>query len=133
MDVRPNQLSPPRGYHPPLMSSQPEEFTITVSERDDRVVVVPRGELDILGAPELESTVLRALHEGLDVELRLDELDFMDSSGVRVLVAGHAAAQLDGSGALTIVNAQAGTTVARILEVSGVGTGLGLLDPGAGV
>ena len=115
------------------MSSQPEEFTITVSERDDRVVVVPRGELDILGAPELESTVLRALHEGLDVELRLDELDFMDSSGVRVLVAGHAAAQLDGSGALTIVSAQAGTTVARILEVSGVGTGLGLLDPGAGV
>ncbi len=115
------------------MTGTPEEFTIDVSEEDDRVVVVPHGELDIASAPELENTVMRALHEGLDVVLRLGELEFMDSSGVRILVAGHAAAQMDGAGSLTIVNAAPGSTVARILEVSGVATGLGVLAPDATV
>ena len=113
------------------MTEQPEEFSVGVSQEDGRVVVVPRGELDLVGAPELEDVVLGALGEGRDVVLRLGELEFMDSSGVRVLVAGHAASQLDGAGALTIVNAAPGTTVARILGVSGVDTGLGVVEPDA--
>ena len=115
--------------HPAPMAEQPEEFSVEVSEEDGRMVVVPRGELDLVGAPELEEVVLGALGDGRDVVLRLGELEFMDSSGVRVLVAGHAASQLDGAGTLTIVNAAAGTTVARILGVSGVDTGLGVVEP----
>src|SRR4051794_41913995 len=87
------------------MTATPEDFSIDVSEEDDRVVVVPHGELDIASAPELESTVMRALHEGLDVVLRLGQLEFMDSSGGRVLVAGHAAAEKGRARPPTVVDA----------------------------
>ena len=64
-----------------------------------------RGELDLATAPELE----RLLEErgGDEVVVDLRALEFMDSSGVRVLVAGHALAGREG-GRLAIVRPRAG-------------------------
>jgi anti-sigma B factor antagonist len=108
------------------MSTGPAPFSIESSEEDGRVVLAPRGELDLATAPELEAALHAPLKQGRRVELRLAGLDFMDSTGVRILVSGHALAA-EGDAELTIVNAPPGSPVARILDVSGVGDGLGLI------
>jgi anti-anti-sigma regulatory factor len=51
----------------------------------------------------------------------------MDSSGVRALVAGHSAAQ-DGGGSLTIVRPARDSEVDRVIDVSGIGPALGMVD-----
>jgi len=70
--------------------NDPTAFSIATAERNGRLVVVPRGELDLATSPELEDLVLDRLTGGNAVTLDLRELEFMDSSGVRVLIAAHA-------------------------------------------
>ena len=72
------------------MAFDPTGFSISTSERDGRAVVVPRGELDLATAPELDAVVNERLDAGQDVVMDLRELAFMDSTGLRVLVAAHA-------------------------------------------
>jgi anti-sigma B factor antagonist len=61
-----------------------------------RVRVRLRGELDLAGAPTL-SERLRGLHErGEPVLLDLDELEFIDMSGLRALLAAAEEASNDG-------------------------------------
>ena len=43
------------------------------------------GELDMIGAPEVEARLKQLADEGRDVRLDLSGLTFMDSTGVRVL------------------------------------------------
>ena len=70
-----------------------EPFAIDIDERDDRIVVTPRGELDMASAPELEQAVMPRLETGGWVVLDLRALDFIDSSGLRVVVGAHRAAE----------------------------------------
>jgi anti-sigma B factor antagonist len=102
-------------------------FSIASSEDDGRVLLVPRGELDLATAPELERVLLERLEEGKAVVLDLRELEFMDSSGVRVLIAAHAKAS-EAAGRLTLVRPARGSAVDRILEISGVDEALGMVD-----
>ena len=66
-----------------------EPFTIEMEEREGRVVVTPRGELDMASAPELEQAIMPRLQDGAWVLLDLRSLDFIDSSGLRVVVGAH--------------------------------------------
>ena len=104
-----------------------EPFAIDVEDRDDRVVVVPRGELDMASAPELEQTVLPRLQDGAWVVLDLRSLDFIDSSGLRVVVGAHRAAEADG-GRFTCVRGVAGSTVHRIVEIAGIDGVIEMVD-----
>ena len=62
------------------MAFDPTGFSISISDRDGRSVVVIRGELDLATAPELEAA-LRAPRRGREVVVDLRELAFMDSTG----------------------------------------------------
>ena len=104
-----------------------EPFAIDVEEREDRLVVVPRGELDMASAPELEQTVLPRLTEGAWVVLDLRSLDFIDSSGLRVVVGAHRAAESDG-GRFTCVRGTPGSTVHRIVEIAGIDGVIEMVD-----
>ena len=95
--------------------------------RDGALVVTLAGELDLATAGDVESAVVGPVAGGGHVVLDLRGLEFMDSSGVRVLVAAHAAAQESG-GRLTIVRPQAGGAVSRVLEISGLEGVLELVD-----
>ncbi|MWV50214.1 anti-sigma factor antagonist [Rathayibacter sp. VKM Ac-2803] len=54
----------------------------------DIVVVRPVGRLDLTSVPEFEAVVLRAISDGdLRVVVDLAGVDFLDSSGLGVLVA----------------------------------------------
>ena len=104
-----------------------EPFAIDVEERADRVVVVPRGELDMASAPELEQTVLPRIQDGGWIVLDLRALDFIDSSGLRVVVGAHRAAEERG-GRFTCVRGAPGTTVHRIVEIAGIDGVIEMVD-----
>ena len=104
-----------------------EPFAIDTDERDDRIVVTPRGELDMASAPELEQAVMPRLADGRWVVLDLRSLDFIDSSGLRVVVGAHRAAEERG-GRFTCVRGAPGSTVHRIVEIAGIDGVIEMVD-----
>jgi anti-sigma B factor antagonist len=109
-----------------VSGSGPAPFSVTVERSGARTVVAVRGELDLATAPELEAAVLTPLSEGVAVALDLRPLEFMDSTGVRVIVAAHIAAQ-EHATVLTVVVARGGP-IARVLEISGLDAMLTVAD-----
>jgi anti-sigma B factor antagonist len=109
------------------MATPPDEFSIAASDRDGRAHLTLRGELDLATAPELEQLVNARLDEGQEVVVDLRGLEFMDSSGVRVLVAAHARAARNDA-RLFVVRPATGTAVAKIVEVSGLDGELNIVD-----
>jgi len=111
-----------------------EPFAIDIDERGDRVVVTPRGELDMASAPELEQAVMPRLADKAWVVLDLRSLEFIDSSGLRVVVGAHRAAE-DQGGRFTCVRGEPGSTVHRIVEIAGIDGVIEMVDdpgqPGA--
>ncbi len=105
----------------------PEPFSVTVDRNDTQAVVVVRGELDLATAPQLEAALLPGLRDGGSAVLDLRGLEFMDSTGVRVIVAAHHAAQEHG-GSLALVRTEPDGPVARVLEISGLDAVLKLVD-----
>jgi anti-sigma B factor antagonist len=109
------------------MAFDPTGFSISTSDRDGRAVVVIRGELDLATAPDLEAALQERLDAGQDVVVDLRELDFMDSTGLRVLVAAHA--RVEGTEqSFLIVRPRPGAAIERILAVAGVERVLDLID-----
>jgi stage II sporulation protein AA (anti-sigma F factor antagonist) len=106
---------------------QPTPFSVDVADRDGRVVVTVEGELDLATAGDVEAVVLPAVRDGRHAVLDLRRLEFMDSSGVRVLVAAHGAAGESG-GRLSVVRSAPGSAVQRVLEISGLEGILELVD-----
>ena len=104
-----------------------EPFAIDIDERDDRVVVTPRGELDMATAPELEQAVMPRLDQGSWIVLDLRELDFIDSSGLRVVVGAHRSAEEHGA-RFTCVRGAPGSTVHRIVEIAGIDGDIEMVD-----
>jgi anti-anti-sigma factor len=104
-----------------------EPFTIETDVREDRLVLVPRGELDMASAPELEQAVMPKLQDGAWVVLDLRSLDFIDSSGLRVVVGAHRSAEEHGS-RFTCVRGAPGSTVHRIVEIAGIDGVIEMVD-----
>lgn len=100
---------------------------MVTESRDDAVVVALRGELDLATAPAVEDAVVGRVRDGGWVVLDLRGLEFMDSSGVRVIVTAHGLAQESG-GRLTIVRGVPDGPVQRVLEISGLEGVLDLVD-----
>ena len=87
-----------------------------------RAVVRLRGEVDLATAPKLAETIDAALeHQGLAaLAIDLDEVTLFDSSGLRVLLRGRAAAREQGV-SLTVHNAHGIVGEAfRVTNVSGL-------------
>ncbi|HMJ34674.1 MAG TPA: STAS domain-containing protein [Baekduia sp.] len=110
-----------------MSGSSPTPFSVSVDEQPDRTVIAVAGELDLATAPELEAALLPRLRDGGHAVLDLRALDFMDSTGVRVIVAGHVAAQEHG-GRFALVRTAPDAPVGRVLEISGLDGVLELVD-----
>lgn len=95
-------------------------FTYRVERDVDRVTVHLAGEVDLAAAPRVETAIDEALdgEGGVDVTIDLDGVTFLDSTGLRVLVAAHGRCAGQGR-SLTLVNPS--TAVSRILEITGLG------------
>jgi anti-sigma B factor antagonist len=101
-------------------------LTVSAAREDDGVRVVLAGELDIGSAPEVEEVLRKVESDGapsLTIDLR--GLTFMDSTGLRMLVAADKRAK-DASRSLRIIRGPA--PVQRILDLTGLGDKLPLVD-----
>ena len=96
----------------------PPEFAVEVSEAAGGVRTLrPAGELDIGTAPKLERALLVDRMAGDRVVLDLADLEFIDSTGLRVIVQAAAAAE-QGRWELRLRHGR--PAVRRVFEISGV-------------
>src|SRR6476619_7442202 len=110
------------------MTADVPSFELGVETDNGAVSFIPRGELDLATAPEVEEKVLAAVRAGdKPVVLDLRELTFMDSTGVRTIVAAHRAAEENGT-ELRVIRPSADNPVSRVIEISGIDDALGLID-----
>lgn len=92
-----------------------------LSDVDGRLHVA--GELDAHSAPELSAKLATLLGEG-DVHLDLSAVEFMDSSGLRVVVDAH---QRANAGGTKLIVHEPSKSVRRIIEISGLAEHLNLV------
>ncbi|MBA2514811.1 MAG: STAS domain-containing protein [Solirubrobacterales bacterium] len=84
--------------------------------------VVPRGELDLATAPELEGWLDDLRRERADVVVELAEITFIDSAGIRVLLRAREQARRSRTG---LRFESGGPEVMRTLQLTGVVGALG--------
>jgi anti-sigma B factor antagonist len=94
-------------------------FFAAETERLDNgtVVVKASGELDLSSAPEFEDRIRTALAGSNDLVLDLSELEFIDSTGVHVVMRAFKTTQEHGSG--FVITGAAGE-VLRAFELVGL-------------
>jgi anti-sigma B factor antagonist len=91
-------------------------FGITVEPANDHVLVAVTGELDLAVAPKLETCLARLdVSPGGRLVVDLSDLDFLDSSGLRVLVMAHQRAEQEG---FRLVLVRGPEAVARVFELT---------------
>jgi anti-sigma B factor antagonist len=95
-----------------------EHLRIDVRSGPDRVVLGLHGELDLLGAPLLQREIEKVEGEAPGiVVLDLQDLQFVDSAGLRVILAAHERSHQNGQElALTPGTEQ----VQRLFTIAGV-------------
>ncbi len=102
-------------------------LSVHTQETDDTAIVAPQGEVDLATAAQLDEAIRRGADRKPLVVLDLRQVEFMDSVGVKVLLAAELRSRDDGY-ALTLV--RGGRAVQRILELAGVDRELTFLpDP----
>lgn len=96
---------------------RPGELTIESLERADRVILKLGGDLDLHNAPLLESAIAEVdLTSGGALVIDLDNLEFLDSSGLRALMAAAEDAQAHGR---RIAVTKGSEQVRRLLDITG--------------
>jgi anti-anti-sigma factor len=96
-------------------AARPFEVTTTL-QADGRFVVRVRGEADLATAPELEEALSRA-PAAAPVVVDLAECDFLDSSAIRVLLAGVRRTHEEGAEAALVASSPG---IRRVLEIVGL-------------
>ncbi|MBV9310069.1 MAG: STAS domain-containing protein [Solirubrobacterales bacterium] len=101
-------------------------FRVDVRNEGAASVLALSGELDLSSSPQLEQELDRALQEGtsqLIVDLR--ELEFMDSTGLSVLVKAHQRVQEAG---VQFAVVKGSAQVQRLLSLTGVADRITVAD-----
>ena len=101
-------------------------FSVDVRYGDDAVLIGVSGELDLASSPELERELERGVASDVDlliVDLR--KLEFMDSTGLSVIVRAHQKATQSGKRLAIVKGPQ---QVQRLLSLTGVAERLTLVD-----
>jgi anti-sigma B factor antagonist len=103
-----------------------EHLRIEVRTAPDRVILELEGELDLLAAPLLQAQIEQADVDSRGIlVLDLQALQFVDSAGLRVILAAHERARQRGQEfALTKGSDQ----VRRLLSIAGVDEHLRIID-----
>ena len=94
------------------MSESTERLTVVAA--DDRLIAT--GEIDAHSVPALVAALDPLPGDG-DVSLDMSAVDFMDSSGLRVLIDAHQRATVDGR---RVVLVRPSKAVHRVIEISGL-------------
>ncbi len=98
------------------MSTEPEQFEIDEREENGRVVVSLSGELDVATVEPVRERLEALRERDVAVLLDVDALTFMDSSGIKLLVALGRDARAGWDARVT----RGSDAVRRVLEIAGV-------------
>jgi anti-sigma B factor antagonist len=102
--------------------------TISVNVEQDRAVVALSGEHEAYTANKLARQLTALLTEGVGVSVDLRQATFIDSTVVGVLIAAHRRAQEADLDFNLLVGGETGWPVRRLLEVTGLGTQLDIVE-----
>ena len=101
-------------------------FRLEVRNQGQATIIAVRGELDLASSPALQEELDRvALSDSQLLIIDLRELDFMDSTGLSVLVRAHQRAEEQGRQLAMVKGPQ---QVQRLLSLTGVADRLTLVD-----
>jgi anti-anti-sigma factor len=104
----------------------PYELKLATNRRGLAAIIQLGGTLDLRGAPEFDSEIERLLHgDTKEIVVDLREIDFMDSIGLRSLVAAHRRALRAG---VPLWVVRGGPPVTQILRMTGLDMTLPLID-----
>jgi anti-sigma B factor antagonist len=103
----------------------PELLQIEISHETDRVIIALGGELDMANAPLLESAIEAAKIDRGTLVLDLDQLHFIDSTGLRIILAARERCRRSEQEFAVTRGSQ---QVQRLLSVTGVGEHLRMID-----
>ena len=108
------------------METTPDDAVLEV-EVDDQGSLCVSGDIDIAGGPILEAAIV-ASETSSPLVLVLADVAFIDSSGLRVLIA---AAKRASQRSTTVVLREVGPNVSRLLQITGT-TELFMIEPSNG-
>jgi anti-sigma B factor antagonist len=100
-------------------------FRVEVRSEDRATVIAVSGELDLASSPALQEELDRVSSDSELLIIDLRELDFMDSTGLSVLVRAHQRAEEQGRRLAMVKGPQ---QVQRLLSLTGVADRLTLVD-----
>jgi anti-anti-sigma factor len=101
------------------VAGEVDHLQIAVRQERDRVVLGLSGELDLASAPLLQSEIERAEKADTSVVvLDLQELRFVDSTGLRIILSAHERSEERGHEFAVTRGSQ---QVQRILALTGLG------------
>jgi anti-anti-sigma factor len=101
-------------------------FGVEVRDDERAVVIGVSGELDLASSPELERELERGISSGAELLIiDLRRLEFMDSTGLSVLVRAHQKATESGKRLAVVKGPQ---QVQRLLSLTGVADRLTVVD-----
>src|SRR5207302_7237020 len=102
------------------------DFSVEVRNEGSAWVLAASGELDLRTSPQLEATLDRVWASSAElVILDLRQIEFMDSTGLRVLLGAHQRAQETGRRVAVVRGAD---QVERVLTLTGVRDLLTVVD-----
>ncbi len=90
-------------------------MTITKQQTDDALVIALAGRLDTTTSPELEKELKESLPGVSQLTLDLEELEYISSAGLRVLLAAQKTMSAQGTMKLIHVN----EIIMEIFEITG--------------
>lgn len=111
----------------PVINSKIQDGLLMVHRTDEGAFIrlALHGELDLSNAKTLETSIQEALTSGSHVLVDLSKLEFLDSTGISLLVM---AIKEQDEGKLTFLPSES-PTVCRLLKLTGLEERLGLSSP----
>ena len=91
-------------------------MVVQKEKQDSSVIFHVSGELDTLSAPELEKAMAPELESATKLVLDLNDLQYISSSGIRVLLGAHK--RMVGKGEMIILNPH--TEIMEVFELTGL-------------
>jgi anti-anti-sigma factor len=106
-----------------------KDGTLAVARREDdgTVVFSIEGELDLANAATLERE-MTAVRGTTEVVLDMSALEFIDSTGIALLIAAHRRLNGDGARRFSLVRSRS-NQVRKVLELTGIDTEVPYVAP----
>jgi len=103
-----------------------QPFSVSVASNGDRATVYLRGELDLSGVDRAREAVEQAEGKGMPLlVLDLSELDFIDSTGLEVVLRAARRAHDDGR---RLIVQRPSSYVRRLFEMTAIDQSLDIVD-----